>query len=337
MKNLFFAAITALTLFASCSKHNDEIAEPADGSIANISFVEETSQTRAFFSTTAAAETWEKILSYATVYVFNSSGSLVVQRTFTYSEILAKELSFVLPGVISGSSCDFYVVANLAPSVTSKSSLLAVLETSAAMYNGTFANVSTASKRIEGFVMSGYTTKAVAVAGATTDVSVTLKRTVAKVAIETSVSPSFNSLYTGAIKVNSIAISKSASQSPIIKPATAAPGTMNFSTTQTSNAASDRYQNLFYLFENGNLHAGSRVLATISATYDLDGNFLTTADQSAMSYEVELSGTSAGVLIRNGYYRVAVTINGLSGSDATLSVIVADWESPVTQTVNVGN
>ena len=56
MKNLFLAAGAALALLASCSKHTDEIADSTIGSVVKIAFVDETPQTRAFFGTTAAAE-----------------------------------------------------------------------------------------------------------------------------------------------------------------------------------------------------------------------------------------------------------------------------------------
>ena len=78
--------------------------------------------------------------------------------------------------------------------VTTKSALLAKLETSAADYNGTFAEVSTKAKRSGGFVMTAGVSKAIA-EGGTTSVALTLKRTVAKVAVQTSVDASFNSKY----------------------------------------------------------------------------------------------------------------------------------------------
>ena len=76
--------------------------------------------------------------------------------------------------------------------------------------------------------------------------------------------------------------------------------------------------------------------ATIHATYDMDGDFSTAAGQSSMTYEVELNGASGGEIRRNGYYRVDITINGLSGHDASLTITPAEWESPVTQTVELG-
>ena len=337
MKNLFFAAMAALAMLCSCSKQNDEILKSVKGNVVEVSFVDEPPVSRAFFGTTAVAEAWEKSFSSITLFVFDNSGNLIVQRNFSPGELTAKKATFSVPDVTAGSSCDFYAVANLVPAnITNKASLLAVLETTPEQYNGTFAEVSTAAKRAGGFVMSGYVAKTIAAAGSTTDVAITLKRTVAKIAMEITPSSSFGSLYPGAVRVNIVTLKKGASQTPVISPASITPGTMNFTTTQVSNVVSGKYQNLFYLYENGNLAAGSRVTATINATYDPDGNFSTTEGQLAMDFDVELASNSGGAISRNGYYRVEVAINGLSGSDATLTITPAEWETPVTQTVNVG-
>lgn len=337
MKQLFFAAMAAMAMLCSCSKQNDEIIELSKGGVVNISFTDDNPTTRAFFGTTAAAETWEKTLSSITVYAFNSSGNLLVRRQFTSTELANKSASFALPGATVADNCEFYAVANTTiASVTTKSALLTTLESAASEYNGTFAEVSGATKRAAGFVMSGSATQAIAAKGSTTSVAITLKRSVAKVAIETVPSADFGSKYSGAIRVNSAKIIKAATQSLLIKPATPNTGAMNFTHTQNSNFVSNKYQNLFYLFENGALAAGARVAVELNATYDSDGNFATTTDQAPMSYTIELDGNANGIIARNGYYRLAVSITGLSGNDATLSVTVADWETPVTQTVNVG-
>ena len=78
--------------------------------------------------------------------------------------------------------------------------------------------------------------------------------------------------------------------------------------------------------------AGSRVLLEINATYDSDGSTSTTDDRSEVTYSVELTGE----ILRNGYYRVAANITGLVGQECAVSVTVADWETPVTQNVELG-
>lgn len=184
--------------------------------------------------------------------------------------------------------------------------------------------------------MSGTATKTVAAVGQATDVAITLGRDVAKIAVQSSLSTDFASKYPGKVKVNSAILSRAASQTPYFG-GTAVPGTMTYTHTQTPQEASGKYNNLLYIFENGTLSAGSRVLLTLEATYDRDGDFSTTGDQTPITYEVELKGTSDnGTILRNGYYRVAVSLAGLTGQDVSATITVADWETPVTQTINLG-
>ena len=335
MKNLFLAAAVALGLLVSCNKDDNEIYATSKGAVATVSFTDEEPATRAFFGSTAAAETWEKTLNTVTMFVFDPSGDVLAKRSFSAAELSAKQATFALPDAVPGSICEFYAVANLDMSqVNSSDVLTAMLEQDAASYNGTFAEVSTKAVRTDGFVMSGMATETIA-AGSTTDVAITLKRTMAKVAVQVSPSAQFGSLYQGAVRVNSITLSNGATQTPVFH-SDYNPGFFNFSTTQASDAASGKYRNLFYLYESPARNVGSRVKATIDATYDMDGDFSTAAGQSSMTYEVELDGTSGGEIRRNGYYRVDITINGLSGNDASLTITPAEWESPVTQTVELG-
>lgn len=161
--------------------------------------------TRTFFDDKAAAETWEKSLSSLAVYAFDKSGALLVHRDFTPSELTAKSATFSLPKSAAGTECSFYAVANLdVPAAPTKSSLTTLLEKEAANYNGTFAEVSAAAKRARGFVMSGSATKTVGAVNSTTSVAVTLKRTVAKIALQTTVDPAFAEKYPGTIRINSV-------------------------------------------------------------------------------------------------------------------------------------
>ena len=254
----------------------------------------------------------------------------------TSSELAAKSATFSLPKSAAGTECSFYAVANYdASAAKTKSALTALVEKSAADYNGTFAEVSSKAKRSGGFVMSGSTTKTVGAVNSTTNVGITLKRTVAKIALQTTVDAAFSEKYSGTLSINSVKLSKAASQSPVIA-GTPTPGAMTFSHTQTPASASDKYNSLFYIYENGTLAAGSRVLLEIEATYDMDGETSTTDDRSEVTYSVELTGKAAGEILRNGYYRIAANITGLVGQECAVSVTVADWETPVTQSVELG-
>ena len=61
-----------------------------------------------------------------------------------------------------------------------------------------------------GFVMSGSTTKTVGAVNTSTQVGISLKRTVAKVA------PEFSEKYPGSITINSVKLSRAASQSLVV-------------------------------------------------------------------------------------------------------------------------
>lgn len=341
MKNFLFTAVAMIAMsFASCDKDNEPIApNPADteGSCVCITLCESVADTRAFFDTTAAtAEAWEKSLSSLAVFSFNDAGSLIVRRDFTSAELTARSATFALPKSAAGTSCSFYAVANLDISeVKSRADLTALVENAAAAYNGTFAEVSTTAKRTGGFVMSGMKTQTVGAVNSTTAVGITLKRTVAEVALQTTIDPSFAEKYSGSLTIRSVKLSKAASQT-LVMAGTPAPGAMTFTHMQTPAAASGKYNSLFYIYENGALTAGNRVLLEINATYDTDGNGATTDDRSEVTYTVELAGKAAGEILRNGYYRIAVNITGLVGQDCVVSVSVADWETPITQSVDLG-
>ena len=341
MKKILFAAAAIAALFASCDKNdetiNSVIPEAADGARIAITLTGASdTETRAFFDTTAKAEAWESSLSSLSVFAFDKGGTLSVRRDFSAAELAGKSATFALPKSTAGTECSFYAVANYdASSAKTRAALTALVENSAATYNGTFAEVSTAAKRSGGFVMSGSMTKTVGAVNTTTSVGITLKRTVAKVAVQTTVDPSFANKYSGTLAINSVKLSKAASQSLVVA-GTPTPGTMTFSHMQTPAAASENYNALFYCFENGALAVGNRVLLEINATYDSDGSASTPDDRSEVTYSIELTGKATGEILRNGYYRLAANITGLVGQDCAVTVTVADWETPVTQNVELG-
>lgn len=278
MKKTFVAALAALAL-VSCSKEETVTygtnGEPLDGAAVCLTFTDAPAS-RASLNSTAAAETWEKSLTSLTVYVFNSQGNLVAQRSFTSEELADKSATFALPHSAAGTTCDFYAVA------------------------------------------------------------MALRRTVAKLSVQTTIDAAFAEKYSGTITVTGVKLSKAASQSPVIAPATPSPGAMSYTHTQTATAAAGRYDNLFYVFENGALAEGNRVQLEITASYDADGSTSTTSDRTEIVYTVPVTGKAGGAIVRNGYYRIEAAITGLAGSEVGLTITVADWESPVTQKIDLG-
>ena len=88
---------------------------------------------------------------------------------------------------------------------------------------------------------------------------------VAKVAMQTTIDPAFSQKYGGTLTINSVKLSKAASQSLLIA-GTPTPGAMTYTHTQTPASASGKMNNLFYVYENAALTAGNRVLLEINAT-----------------------------------------------------------------------
>ena len=198
MKKMFLAAAAALAMLASCSKDADEIADTAKGGVVKITLTDKTpAMTRAFFGTTAAAESWEKKIGSLTLFVFDGSDRAVLQRRFSAAEISGQAATIPVPDAKPGELYKFYVVANSGnpANVADLTELRSSTESEAASYNGTFDEVTTKAVRSGGFTMTGSTMKAIAQAGQTTDVQIGIERLVAKIAVQTATDSKFAAAY----------------------------------------------------------------------------------------------------------------------------------------------
>lgn len=206
MKKMFLAAAAALAMLASCSKDADEIADTAKGGVVKITLTDKTpAMTRAFFGTTAAAESWEKKIGSLTLFVFDGSDRAVLQRRFSAAEISGQAATIPVPDAKPGELYKFYVVANSGnpANVADLTELRSSTESEAASYNGTFDEVTTKAVRSGGFTMTGSTMKAIAQAGQTTDVQIGIERLVAKIAVQTATDSKFAAAYPGRVKIAS--------------------------------------------------------------------------------------------------------------------------------------
>ena len=214
----FFMKLTAIAvmpmLLAACTKDEVNPTPTNGGKEGEIELILKNESvadgTRAFGSGTT--ESWEKSISSAVLIVYNTSGTQILRRVLTAAEVngsTTTPIKFVLPGVSADASCDFYVVINrnIADNITTKAKLLEELESDIASYNGTYANVTTKAMRSGGFAMTGTVTAKI-VSG-TTAVTVTVKRVVAKVEIQTSMTDSFRTKYgNGCVEVKKITLSR---------------------------------------------------------------------------------------------------------------------------------
>ena len=190
----FFMKLTAIAvmpmLLAACTKDEVNPTPTNGGKEGEIELILKNESvadgTRAFGSGTT--ESWEKSISSAVLIVYNTSGTQILRRVLTAAEVngsTTTPIKFVLPGVGADATCDFYVVINrtVADNITTKTALLTELESDIASYNGTYANVTTKAMRSGGFVMTGSANAKIA--AGTTAVTMTVKRVVAKVEIQT--------------------------------------------------------------------------------------------------------------------------------------------------------
>ena len=344
MKKMIFAAIAAgAVAFASCSKDaQNETYNPgaAGGPQVQITLGSD-NQTRAFFDDTAAAEAWESEITSLTVYAFNNSGNLIVKRTLTTSEITARSARFSLPNSSAGTNCSFYAVANADYGDVATTAAMDALTESVTLdeYNGTASQTMDGRKRTAGFVMTGKATTLIAAAGNSTTVALTLKRTVAKIAVRAKLSDDFSVDYNGGKVVITSAemaritpTSNSFYNTTYVDPAK----TTLYSCEQTTRAANDNFDNLFYAYESyGYSPRNSGPYIKLKGYFDADGSDATTADRSEVNYTI-FPNTVNGEIDRNAYYRIDATIKGLSGDGVIVNFTVAEWETPVTQTVDLG-
>ena len=87
-------------------------------------------------------------MSSLSIFVFDNADNFVIRRDLTSSELAAKSATFSLPKSLASTPCSFYAIANYdASSAKTRAALTALVEKSAADYNGTFAEMSTAAKR----------------------------------------------------------------------------------------------------------------------------------------------------------------------------------------------
>ncbi len=342
-KTIFSMAVCASALFASCSKDNESInnsiIDPAEGSVVTLSFVDKGNTTRGFFDNDAAAEDWERELNSVTIFAFDAGDDLIVRRDFSTAEMTAKKSTFALPGTSAGDAVYVVVVANcdIPLAVSTSTALQSIINSNLTEYNGTFLEVSASAKRTDGFVMTAQND--VTVSEGTTTINATLERTVAKVAVEMALADNFSDRYSGDMLIRSVEVSNT----PTL---TTLHSSFNFDNApsrdykhlQSTNIASEKFQNLFYIYESTAPTSDSeKVLLTVEATYDMDGDFSTTGDQTPLTYTIPLEDNNIPKIDRNNYYRINGTISGLSGSDAEINITVSDWETVTNKDITLGN
>ena len=182
--------ILPFLIFISCTAPFPEKDIPEREEGARLFITLENPETRSLNG--SAAESWEKKINTAYIYVFQTgTGQLLHLHTLSSSSINAlnngtnNTVSFTIP--ITGSqSCNVYMVANTSPSasVSTESNVLTSIEQDIASYNGKYSDVTTKALRSQGFTMTASSPGVTLTNGNNTSVSLSLKRIVAKIGIE---------------------------------------------------------------------------------------------------------------------------------------------------------
>lgn len=253
-----------------------------------------------------ASEAWEKKINRASIYVFNSSGKTIYVRALTTAEITAinagtnMNVTFIVPGNIT--VCDIYVAANTTPSasVSTKTSFLTSIEQDISNYNGTYAATTTSALRANGFVMTGSQPGVNLSLSGPTTLPITLRRIVAKLAVEVNISAL---LTLGTSTVTTVTISQSAPVSNLfpLTPGNTTGSAVAFNQTAHVNSTNNRqFFAFFYIYEND---ARTPAANQVKLTFLVVNTLIVS---TTYTYNVLLSGDGSGKMTRNrGYYVIA--------------------------------
>lgn len=214
------------------------------------------------------AESWEKKLNTATIYIFNAAGKAVLAYTLKNSEITAlnagtaSAITLWVPGSLT--TCDIYMVANTTPSAsfTTKASLLTSYEQNIKSYNGAYTDVTQKALRPNGFVMTGKQDGVVLNASQATNVGITLRRLVSKIAIDINFT---TILDLGTLTLDSVKITNSAPYSNLfaLPAANTGGGAVTLSQYPQANGTK-KYRAFFYIYENDARTSASAVTINLS-------------------------------------------------------------------------
>lgn len=333
-------AVAMTAICASCSKDDliEEVAtqpqESQETQEVTIKFSDDLT-TRAFFDANAQAETWERSVSKAAMIFHvcsDMSGTITesVRRVLTSAEITSGEITLPLTTVAVGGLIFAEIGANVdVPNIDEMeageiySNVIKYIDVTD--YNGAFNQVAYGAMRTDGFAMTG-TGIAIIESTDAIEVPIALERNVAKVAIQTTISDQFNNpnYFSGDLRVDNIMVQSADLYNTSFVDC--------FTYTQASNKSGSYYQNLFYVPHTYNNQF------VVSATYDADGNFLTTSDQTPVTYKFSVESVPGVMqeLKSNCYYRVSVKINSMETTDVGVSISVAPWATVSDHTVEIG-
>lgn len=322
MKKIFLVFAVLFSMLASCSEEDNgcETCPGTEMLTLRLNFHTNgfTSMTRGFFDNTPVAEPWEKEIRSLMIYIFDlrNREKAVYFKWVTSREgldymTIDVELPVELPVELIGAECEILVAANNQNKINmTYDQVLEISEyRGISGYQSDFNSISSKCIRTEGFCMSGRQTFTV-IPGQT--ISVELRRTVAKLAIKTFINPEILKKYDAkAIFLRGIKLD---GQFHSMCPFNESGYGERYMIYQRSEYLSGSYGNLFYIYPDLSMINHPYCQMIFVVTLDKDGDPETLHDQTdyLLYYKPEYSGN--GQVIRNGYYRFSVTINGIESN-----------------------
>ncbi len=337
MKKILVVAFAA-AMFCSCAKESDSVKVPEPDGVPVVITFGDSNFSRAFNANSPAAEPWEKKVTSLYVQIFGPDGENIMRQSFSTGEVAALKGKVYLPVEAVGKTCRVYVIANYTPlyyPTEDRFLTNTITETEYLLpQNGRFPVVTTSSRRAEGFVMTGSADALILTEGNVTQISISLKRIVAKIAIEITIDPAFAaSLRPGYITVTAGGFGNIKRWSYLL-PGQQGPDywrTM-YVTQPSENFKATTQQFLIYIYEQGPFYNLSDYPELhISGFYYADGNI--EGNWFIHDYVVPLQGQGNGTFRRNGYYRLKGTIAGFDHLEIQSTIEVDEWEMPHTEDV----
>jgi hypothetical protein len=345
-KSMFFAAVAAIFTLGACTKNDvtdctvcPDTTQTGETVPVEISLrptgIEVATRADVFEMAQTVPAKAEAALFYADLYVFDSSNTYVGLYKLDTKQEANSTATFELPREVCGTTCKFYVVANLypAPSLGSNGSLDNILynPTSLPHNAGTYARlIDPAYWENQQFIMSTVQEVFIEPYGRKTFAEIALARVEAKLAIQLKVADDFSARHDGAaLQLTKVRMDNLNSRMYLFR------GTgyeaWDRDLTQTCVSENGIYSNLFYLLPKGGNTRPATIV--ISGIYDYDGDWTTTDDQTPVEYDLPVC---EGDVVRNTYYRIDGTITGVGklNLDATLKVM--DWTVPALSEIEIG-
>ena len=337
-KILYLPLFVALLLSCSDETLDGEISqqEESQGVRIHLALGEEAfSPVLPFFDSNPACQPWEKEINSLTVCVYNPGNGTFFKRVFTTGEIAARRFDFVFPDAKPGDECEFYAVANMEVPAMNREELLSMKDPAISDYNAKFYKVAFEACREEGFVMSGSTTQILSLKDGVTYVTLPLRRTVAKIAVQLQFSEEFMAKNPGLFLLGaSVGIGPGSYSSWVFPHENTHLEWISSLWSMSMDKDGEKFQALFYAFEYDNdVVWGFKTLSfTVFGDYP-DGNGQNIYYYKTYAVTIGGSEKEQGKIQRNTYYRIQVIISGFTGSEIETDISVAPWDGLYTENI----